>query len=70
MNYSKEWQPAPGIDLQNFGTLITWNDLLQNRIIGERITLSPNEILQRLLIILILAWPIEIAIRRRMMPWR
>ena len=70
VNYKQEWQPAPGIDVQDFGTLVTWNDLLQDAGSGERIALSPNEILQRIMIVLIVTWPIEIAVRRRKMPWR
>lgn len=70
VNYSKEWQPAQPVVFQNAGTLITWGDLLRKSPGSERIPLSPNELLQRLLIALVLIWPIEIAVRRRKMPWR
>ena len=59
-------QPDP----VQFGELITWNDLLPETDSAEPIRLSPSQAVQRVLIILIIAWPIEIAIRRARLPWR
>ncbi len=70
VNYSDEYKPSLRADFQTFGELITWNDLEPARQQGERIALTANRTIQRLLIFLIVAWPVEIAVRRRKMPWR
>ncbi len=70
VNYPVEWQPAerrPGLDL---GEVIAWSDLLPAAGDPTAVRESPNLLLQRLLALLIAAWPLEIAIRRRRMPWR
>ena len=70
VNYPAEWRPA--VQPPNFtaGELTTWDTLLEQGEASESAVLSPNQVLQRLLLALLVLWPVEIAIRRRWMPWR
>ncbi|MFQ5615567.1 MAG: VWA domain-containing protein [Anaerolineales bacterium] len=83
VDYPPEWQPAdPEAGLANLeswaestgGSVVAWEDASGDRNRSSEAVppprLEPNQILQRLILGLIVFWPVEIAIRRRWMPWR
>jgi len=71
VNYPAEWQPAPGdqaVELSERS--LSWSDLNTNEPISGSADETIRGVLQNLVLALVLLWPVEIAIRRRWMPWR
>ena len=81
VNYPLEWlpvqrSPVEGLTKlnswsnQSGGASISWESLIPTGSPSGDAVLNPNQVLQRLILAMLLLWPLEIAIRRRWMPWR
>jgi uncharacterized membrane protein len=70
VNYPEEWQAPTRPPDFSLGELTTWDALLEQGEAGAAAELSANQLVQRLLVALVVLWPVEIAIRRRFIPWR
>jgi uncharacterized membrane protein len=71
VNYPREWQPAAGAQTVEFGgPTLAWEDLLAASVPAEAAAPPGQGVFQGLILALVLLWPLEIAIRRRWMPWR
>jgi uncharacterized membrane protein len=75
INYPAEWRPEsiPSIEAWAAdvgGKIVTWEDLETGDPPQAAASRTPDQALQQLLIALVILWPVEIAIRRRWMPWR
>jgi len=78
VDYPREWQPVDSsLGLENLkkwadktgGSLVKLSDEIEPSAEGEKIT-SDFDLSMITIIILVVSWPIEIAIRRQRMPWR
>lgn len=70
VNYPREWQPPTGDERFPFSEVTSWSALAAEDEPAEAVRLAPAEALTRLLAALVLLWPLEIAVRRRLLPWR
>ncbi len=70
INYPPEWQPALGETAGFPGDTVSWEELVPPEGVTPPRELSQNEVVQRIILALLILWPLEIAIRRRYMPWR
>ncbi len=71
VDYPREWQPEAQPEAVEFvGATLAWEQLLAGTSPSGPAGAPSEAVFQRLILALVLLWPLEIAIRRRWMPWR